>query len=470
MILAIATGVMLRMTGLGRSLYAIGLNQEAAFHAGIRVKRIKMSLFVLSGLVCAAVGILYAFELASAAENIGIGFELQVVTIVLLGGVSIFGGRGTILGVALAAAVYALLRSALLLTSSFNENDFQVVSGGLLILSVLVPNLAAVRAPRPGAHGPPARSWRAPRRPPRLGQPRQDRCAVAESLRLAAVDLGAESGRVVLGRFDGDTVSLDVCHRFANRPLWLPDGLHWNLPGLFAQTLHGLGAAADGGPLDGIGIDAWGCDYALLDADRRLLGLPFSYRDERTSAQNMERAHARVGRDELYARTGIQTIPINTIYQLASRGRQRGRRGRRAHRARPRPARPVAHRDAGQRADDRLHHRPARGPRPALGRRPRATGWDCRRPRSPARWWIPGIELGAVLERHAGEAGAAVGAPVRAVGGHDTASAFAAAPVTGARRRGPVLGNVVAAGRRAARARARSRRRRLQPHQRAGRV
>jgi rhamnose transport system permease protein len=142
-VLAIATGVMLRMSSLGRSLYAIGLNQEAAFYAGIRVKRIKLMLFVLSGFVCSAVGILYAFELSSAAENIGIGFELQVVTIVLLGGVSIFGGRGTILGVALAAGVYALMRSALLLTSSFNENDFQVVSGGLLILSVLVPNLAA---------------------------------------------------------------------------------------------------------------------------------------------------------------------------------------------------------------------------------------------------------------------------------------------------------------------------------------
>lgn len=141
-VLALATGVMLRMSSLGRSLYAIGLNQEAAFHAGIRVKRIKLSLFVLSGFVCAAVGMLYAFELSSAAENIGIGFELQVVTIVLLGGVSIFGGKGSILGVVLAAAVYALLRSGLLLTSSFNENDFQVVSGGLLILSVLVPNLA----------------------------------------------------------------------------------------------------------------------------------------------------------------------------------------------------------------------------------------------------------------------------------------------------------------------------------------
>ena len=143
LVLAIVTGAMLRLTPLGRSLYAIGLNKEAAFHAGIRVKRIKLWLFVLSGVVCAAVGILYTFELSSAAENIGIGFELQVITIVLLGGVSIFGGRGTVLGVALAAFVYGGLRSALLLTTSFNENDFQIVSGGLLILSVLVPNIAA---------------------------------------------------------------------------------------------------------------------------------------------------------------------------------------------------------------------------------------------------------------------------------------------------------------------------------------
>ena len=140
---AVIAGVVMRMTPFGRSLYAIGLSQEAAFHAGIRVKRTKLVLFVLSGLVAAAVGMLYAFELSSAGENIGIGFELQVVTIVLLGGVSIFGGKGTILGVALAAFVYAGLRSALLLTSSFNENDFQVVSGGLLILSVLIPNAAS---------------------------------------------------------------------------------------------------------------------------------------------------------------------------------------------------------------------------------------------------------------------------------------------------------------------------------------
>jgi rhamnose transport system permease protein len=143
LVAAVTAGVVLRMTPFGRSLYTIGLSQEAAFHAGIRVKRTKLLLFVLSGLVAAAVGMLYAFELSSAGEDIAIGFELQVITIVLLGGVSIFGGKGTILGVALAAFVYAGLRSALLLTPSFNENDFEVVSGGLLILSVLIPNTAS---------------------------------------------------------------------------------------------------------------------------------------------------------------------------------------------------------------------------------------------------------------------------------------------------------------------------------------
>ena len=140
-VLAIVFGVVLHRTPFGRSLYAIGLNKEAALHAGIRVQRVKMALFVLSGVGCALVGMLYTFELSSAGESIGIGFELKVITIVLLGGVSIFGGRGRIIGVALAAFVYAGLHSVLLLSNSFNDNDFQVVSGALLILSVLVPNL-----------------------------------------------------------------------------------------------------------------------------------------------------------------------------------------------------------------------------------------------------------------------------------------------------------------------------------------
>jgi rhamnulokinase len=253
---------------------------------------------------------------------------------------------------------------------------------------------------------------------------------VADALRLAAVDLGAETGRVMLGRFDGETVSLEVCHRFANRPLWLPDGLHWNLPGLFAQTLHGLGAAAGGGGLDGIGIDAWGCDYALLDARRRLLGLPFSYRDQRTSVHNMERAHAQVGREELYARTGIQTIPINSVYQLATEAGGDAAR--------------VAEHIAlvpdllgcwltGTLANE-LTIASTTGLLEARGRR-WATDLVARLGLPPAPFSgevvAPGFELGTVLDGHSGDAGSAVGAPVRAVGGHDTASAFAAAPITG---------------------------------------
>jgi rhamnulokinase len=130
---------------------------------------------------------------------------------------------------------------------------------------------------------------------------------------FAAVDLGAESGRVVRGRFDGERVSLSVAHRFDNRPVRLPDGLHWNLLALLHETLEGLRRL--GGPLRGVGVDTWGVDYALLGGDGRVLGLPFHYRDPRTAGM-VARAHERVPREELYAVTGIQTMPINTVFQL----------------------------------------------------------------------------------------------------------------------------------------------------------
>jgi rhamnose transport system permease protein len=145
-VLALISGLVLHRTSLGRRLYAIGLNSEAAEHAGTRVGRVKWGLFVLSGVICAIVGIMYTFELASAGEGIGIGFELQVVTIVLLGGVSIFGGRGTILGVALAAFIYAGLQRAAAV-ERLHRPDFPIVPGGLLILSVLIQNVSP-RAPR----------------------------------------------------------------------------------------------------------------------------------------------------------------------------------------------------------------------------------------------------------------------------------------------------------------------------------
>jgi rhamnulokinase len=130
---------------------------------------------------------------------------------------------------------------------------------------------------------------------------------------FAAVDLGAESGRVVRGRFDGERVALDVAHRFDNRAVRLPDGLHWDLLGLLREIVAGLRGLD--GSLAGVAVDTWGVDYALLDERGRVLGLPFHYRDSRTDGM-VARAHERVPREELYAVTGIQTMPINTVYQL----------------------------------------------------------------------------------------------------------------------------------------------------------
>src|SRR5262249_20528087 len=143
LVLAVIFGAALHLTSFGRSLYAIGLNKEAALYAGIRVKRIKLLLYVLSGVICAFAGILYTFRLSTAVQDNGLGLELNVVAIVLLGGVSIFGGRGSILGVVLAVFVYASLQNVLFLTS-FPQRAFGIVTGCLLLVSVLVPNAASI--------------------------------------------------------------------------------------------------------------------------------------------------------------------------------------------------------------------------------------------------------------------------------------------------------------------------------------
>jgi rhamnulokinase len=133
---------------------------------------------------------------------------------------------------------------------------------------------------------------------------------------FAAVDLGAESGRVMVGRFDRGGLVLEEVHRFPNNPVSLPRGLHWNSLALYEEMLDGLRAAvARSGRLAGIGIDAWGVDYGLLDGNRRLLGIPYHYRDTRTEGM-IELASQLVPPAVRYARTGIQTMPINTIFQL----------------------------------------------------------------------------------------------------------------------------------------------------------
>ena len=121
----------------------MGASPEAALYAGIRVKRIKTILFMISGLVCAFAGVLYTFRLSTAVANNGVGLELDVVAIVLVGGISIFGGKGSVLGAVLGVLAFAGIQNALLLTN-FNQEASGVVAGGLLLVSVFLPNTRPV--------------------------------------------------------------------------------------------------------------------------------------------------------------------------------------------------------------------------------------------------------------------------------------------------------------------------------------
>lgn len=134
--------------------------------------------------------------------------------------------------------------------------------------------------------------------------------------RFLAVDLGAESGRVLLGGFDGEQMEISEAHRFSNEPVLLPDGLHWNLLGIFNEIQRGITrAVSEGGEIESLGVDAWGVDFGLLDSEGALLANPHHYRDERTEGM-MEEAARRVSREEIYRTTGIQFMQINTLNQL----------------------------------------------------------------------------------------------------------------------------------------------------------
>ncbi|MEV5879080.1 rhamnulokinase family protein [Streptomyces sp. NPDC052101] len=130
----------------------------------------------------------------------------------------------------------------------------------------------------------------------------------------AAVDLGASSGRVMVGRVGPDSLELSEAHRFPNRPVRLAEGLRWDVLGLYRGVLDGLRAA---GRVDSVGIDSWAVDYGLLDADGALLGNPVHYRDARTQGV-AEKVWATVPPEELYAATGIQYAPFNTLCQLTA--------------------------------------------------------------------------------------------------------------------------------------------------------
>jgi Sugar (pentulose and hexulose) kinases len=137
--------------------------------------------------------------------------------------------------------------------------------------------------------------------------------------RFLALDLGAGSGRGMVGVLDTarGRVSLDEVHRFANTPVRLGDTLYWDLPLLMAECRTAIGKASETGALSGIGVDTWGVDFGLLDARGDLLGLPVHYRDRRNDGM-IEKVYASVPRAEVFARTGIQTMQINTLFQLAA--------------------------------------------------------------------------------------------------------------------------------------------------------
>lgn len=137
---------------------------------------------------------------------------------------------------------------------------------------------------------------------------------MSDKAAFAAVDLGASGGRVMRGIVDGDRITLEAVHRFPNHVVEYDGHRWWRFSSLVDEVRAGLGCIGD---VVSIGIDTWGVDYGLLDADGRLLAEPIAYRDDRT-AKVIDDVHARVPPSDLYAVNGLQFLPFNTIYQLAA--------------------------------------------------------------------------------------------------------------------------------------------------------
>jgi len=134
---------------------------------------------------------------------------------------------------------------------------------------------------------------------------------------VAAIDLGATSGRVMLGRVSHNELSLRPVTRFPNGAVERADGLHWDIDALHRHVLAGLAAAAHEDPaVSSVGVDSWGVDYALIEGGR-MHAEPFHYRDERTVG-GVERVHALATPAQLYASNGLQFLPFNTLYQFAA--------------------------------------------------------------------------------------------------------------------------------------------------------
>jgi rhamnulokinase len=137
-------------------------------------------------------------------------------------------------------------------------------------------------------------------------------------LNLLAVDLGAESGRTILGQFDGMKLSLQDVNRFPNGAVALPDGIHWDVLRLWGEMKSGISQAChQGGSIASVGIDTWGVDFGLLDTQGALIFNPFHYRDSRTDGM-VDAVFQIIPREEVFNQTGIQFMQLNSLFQLYS--------------------------------------------------------------------------------------------------------------------------------------------------------
>lgn len=135
--------------------------------------------------------------------------------------------------------------------------------------------------------------------------------------RVLAFDYGASSGRAIIGTFDGNTISLEEIHRFANEPVTVNGTMYWDILRLFHELKQGLLKAKHKGSIDSIGVDTWGVDFGLLDKKGNLLANPVHYRDTRTEGM-LEKSFQAIDKDTFYQITGNQFMEINTVFQLLS--------------------------------------------------------------------------------------------------------------------------------------------------------
>ena len=134
-----------------------------------------------------------------------------------------------------------------------------------------------------------------------------------------AVDLGAESGRVIAGSYDGGRLQLEELHRFSNGGVRIGEHLYWDVLKIWQEILDGIAAGVGeyGEEICSIGIDTWGVDFGLLDRDDKLIGNPFHYRDQRTNGM-LEYTFSKIPEQQIYNCTGIQFLQLNSLYQLLS--------------------------------------------------------------------------------------------------------------------------------------------------------